>query len=325
MISLLALGVVLLALAGGPLFVVIGGGALLGFYAEAIDSQAVIIELYRLASSPTLIALPLFTFAGYLLAESGTPQRIVGMAHAFFGWVPGGVAVVSLLACAGFTAFTGASGVTIIALGGLLLPILKQDGFPERFSLGLLTSSGSLGLLFPPSLAIILYGVVARTDIEQLFRGGLIPGIMLIVLLSGYSLIQGRRAGIPVQPFSFRAAWSAIRVAAWELPLPVLILWGIYGGYFTPTEAAAITAFYVLVVEVFVYRELSLMGDVPRIMRESMLLVGGILIILGAALGLTQTEVLQIPAHPRQTHNWPETGESTRTPTPDPVLFPPHP
>jgi tripartite ATP-independent transporter DctM subunit len=211
----------------------------------------------------------------------------VDLAHAFFGWIPGGVAVVTLLTCAAFTAFTGASGVTIIALGGLLFPILQQDGYPERFSLGLLTTSGSLGLLFPPSLAIILYGVVSQTPIEQLFQGGLLPGILLIVLLSAYSIWRGRTANIPIQAFSLKRAVTAVRRSLWELPLPVLVLWGIYGGYFTPTEAASITAFYVLVVEVFVYRELHLFRDVPRIMQESMLLVGGILIILATALGFT--------------------------------------
>jgi C4-dicarboxylate transporter, DctM subunit len=293
MIGMLGMGIGLLALAGAPLFVVIGAGALLGFYAVDIESWAVIIEVYRLASSPTLVALPLFAFAGYLLAESGTPQRLVALAHAFFGWIPGGVAVVTLITCAAFTAFTGASGVTIIALGGLLFPILQQDGYPENFSLGLLTSSGSLGLLFPPSLAIILYGVVSQTPIDQLFQGGLLPGLLLIVLLTIYSIWKGRKANVPTQPFAIGKALKAVRDAAWELPLPVIVLWGIYGGYFTPTEAASITAFYVLVVEVFIYREIKLFGDVPRIMQESMLLVGGILIILGVALGLTSYLILE--------------------------------
>jgi tripartite ATP-independent transporter DctM subunit len=284
---LIGLALLLLALLGTPLFVVIAAIALLSFHAADIDTSAVVVELYRLASAPTLIAIPLFTFAGYVLAESRTPQRLVNLSRALFGWLPGGLAVVALVSCAIFTAFTGASGVTIIALGGLLYPVFMRERYPERFSLGLLTTSGSLGLLFPPSLPLILYGLVANISIDKLFLAGLVPGTLLVILLSGYSILRGHRSRVPRTEFDWGNTARALREAVWEIPLPFLILGGIYGGVFTATEAAAVTAFYVVVIEVFVYRDLSLFRDVPRIMRESMLLVGGILIILGAALGLT--------------------------------------
>lgn len=293
---LVAAALALLALFGAPIFAVIGAIGLAAFHAAGIDSSAVIVELFRVASAPTLLAIPLFTFAGYLLAESRTPKRLVELSQALFGWIPGGVAVVTLVSCAVFTAFTGASGVTIIALGGLLYPILREQRYSERFSLGLLTTSGSLGLLFPPSLPLILYGMVASNarsagggvpdvSIDKLFIAGIIPGILLVVLLSAYSVRVN--AGTGTIPFRWRAAAAALRGSAWEIPLPFLILGGIYGGYFTATEAAAVTVVYVLLVEVFVYRDLGLRRDVPRIMRESVVLVGAILIILGCAMGLT--------------------------------------
>jgi C4-dicarboxylate transporter DctM subunit len=281
------LGLLLLALLGTPLFVIIAAIALLSFHAAGIDTSAVVVELYRLASAPTLIAIPLFTFAGYLMAESRTPQRLVNVSRALFGWLPGGLAVVALASCAIFTAFTGASGVTIIALGGLLYPAFIKERYEERFSLGLLTTSGSLGLLFPPSLPLILYGLVANISIDKLFLAGIVPGVVLVLLLSGYSVFRGHRSRVPRTALNWKNLAGALREAAWEVPLPFLILGGIYGGFFTATEAAAVTAFYVTIVEVFIYRDLSLFRDVPRIMRDSMLLVGGILIILGAALGLT--------------------------------------
>lgn len=276
-----------MALFGTPLFIIIGAIALLLFYNQDIDSSAIIIEMYRLANAPALLAIPLFTFAGYLLSESNTPKRLVNISRALFGWMPGGLAVVALVSCAIFTAFTGASGVTIIALGGLLLPSLLSENYPEKFSLGLLTSSGSLGLLFPPSLPIILYALVAQLSIDKLFLAGILPGTLMVVLLMVYSVFIGKRIKLPVVPFSGKSLFLAVKNAAWEIPLPFLIIGGIYGGFFTVTEAAAITAVYALIVEVFLYKELKFFKDIPRIMRESMLLVGGILIILGTALGLT--------------------------------------
>lgn len=273
------------ALLGTPLFVVIGGLALMMFYFSGVDLQAVIIELYRMASAPTLIAIPLFTFAGYMLAESGTPRRLVNASQAALGWMPGGLSIVALLACAFFTALTGASGVTIVALGGLLYPALIRGQYPEKFSLGLMASGGSLGLLFPPSLPIILFGFVAETSINQLFVAGIIPGIILIVALSLYGFWTGVTKEVPRQAFSWAELRKTVREAAWEIPLPFVILLGIYSGKFTPSEAAAITAFYVLIVEVFIYRDIK-PTQLPTIMRESMVLVGAILVILGCGLGM---------------------------------------
>ncbi len=284
---LLVLVIVLLALLGAPLFTIIGALALFGFSSAEIDTSVVIIELYRIAELPSLIAIPLFTFAGYLLAESQSPKRLVGLAQAFFGWMPGGIAIVVLVTCAFFTAFTGASGVTIVALGGLLLPILIKERYPERFSLGLVTASGSIGLLFPPSLPIIIYGLIAAVSIDQLFVAGFLPGLLLLGVLSVYSVRKGTANRVTKTTFSWRNALTAVRAAAWELPLPVIVIGGIYGGAFTATEAAAVTAFYVFIVEVFVYRDLNLRHDIPRVMKESMVLVGAILAILGVALGLT--------------------------------------
>lgn len=278
---------ILLALLGAPLFTIIGGVALYAFDREGIDTSSVIIELYRIAETPTLIAIPLFTFAGYLLAESRSPQRLVALARAMVGWAPGGLAIVVLLTCAFFTAFTGASGVTIVALGGITLPILMREMYPERFSFGLVTASGSIGLLFPPSLPIILYGIIAEVSIDQLFIAGLLPGILLVSFVGLYSMRVGIRARVPRVPFSWPALWTAIRGAAWEIPLPFIIVGGIYGGAFTATEAAAVTAFYVLIVVTFITRDLHPVRDVPRVMKESMVLVGAILAIFGTALGLT--------------------------------------
>lgn len=286
-VLLIVVGLVLLALFGSPLFAIIAAVALIAFSLAGIDTAAVIIELYRIAETPTLIAIPLFAFAGYLLAESNSPKRILGLAEALFGWMPGGLAIVVLSTCAFFTAFTGASGITIVALGGLLFPLLLKQGYPQQFSLGLVTASGSIGLLFPPSLPIILYGLVAAVSIDQLFVAGIVPGFLLLAVLSVYSVRTGVVAHVPRVRFSWSNVWSAVKGAAWEIPLPFIIIGGIYGGAFTATEAAAVTAFYVFVVEVFIYRDLKLFTDVPRVMKDSMILVGAILAILGTALGLT--------------------------------------
>ncbi|HHM02722.1 MAG TPA: TRAP transporter large permease subunit [Caldithrix abyssi] len=287
-VLLIALALTVLALFGTPLFVIISAIALMAFFSADIDSSAVIIELYRLASQPVLLAIPLFTFAGYMLAESKTPQRLVNFSRALMGWMPGSLAIVTLLSCAVFTAFTGASGVTIVALGGLLLPALLDDNYSEKFSLGMLTASGNLGLLFPPSLPIILYGLVSSTSIDQLFTAGILPGILMVGLLSVYSVWSARRQGVGMKSLAFdkKRLWQSTREAIWEIPLPFIILGGIYGGFFTATEAAAVTAFYVLIIEVFIYRDISLKKDLLRVARESMIMVGGILVILAAALGL---------------------------------------
>jgi len=275
-----------LAVTGTPLFVVIATGALLSFYLLGIDSSAVIIEMYRLASTPMLVAIPLFAFAGYVLAESNAPKRLVRVSQAFLGWMPGGLAVVVLVACTLFTAFTGASGVTIIALGGLAFPALISQRYPERFSLGLITTCGSLGLLLPPSLPLILYGVVSETRIDDLFKAGILPGSILVILLIFYSVFRGWRAGTPIVRVSSREMGQALLESIWEIPLPLVVLGGIYTGYFAVSDAAAITAFYVLFVEMIIYREVKLKA-LFSVIKESMVLVGGILIILGVALAYT--------------------------------------
>jgi len=285
------LGLLLLALLGAPLFAVIFAAALLGFYASDIDLAAVPIEFYRLADMPVLLAIPLFTFAGYLLSESRAPRRLVRLTQAWLGWLPGGLAIVALTACALFTAFTGASGVTIVALGALLYPALRESGFRDDFSLGLITTSGSLGVLFAPSLPLILFAVIAQQlnlgpsiTVDEMFLAGILPGILMVAALSAWSLWRNR--GQQRQPFSWREARSAVRESAWEIPLPIIVLGGIYSGNFAVSEAAAVTAFYVMIVEILVYREISI-GRLPAIIRESMVLVGAILVILGASLAST--------------------------------------
>lgn len=287
MTVLIVIGIILLALLGTPLFAIIGLAGLVSFYFADIDTAAIFIELYRVASAPTLIAIPLFTFAGFILAESKTPARLTRLSQVLLGGIPGGVPLVVLMACAFFTAFTGASGVTIIALGGLLYPLMLKEKYSKNFSLGLMTSSGSLGLLFPPSIPLILYGLVAQVSVDKLFLAGIIPGMMMIFVLGAYSAVVSSRFHIKSQKFDLNDVKGAIRDAIWEIPLPFIILLGIYGGIFTVTEAAAVTVVYVIVIESFIYKDINIFRDLPGIMRESMVLVGIILIILGTAMGFT--------------------------------------
>ncbi|GBC63352.1 C4-dicarboxylate ABC transporter [Desulfonema ishimotonii] len=302
--TLSALILILLAMLGTPLFAVILAVAMLGFHVLEVDLSVIAIEIYRIADTPVLVALPLFTFAGYLLGESNTSHRLVRLTRAFLGWMPGGLAVVAFVTCAFFTAFTGASGVTIVALGALLLPALQQDGYGERFSMGLVTSSGSLGLLLPPSLPLILYGIMAQqldlgqdVAISDLFLAGILPALLMVTLLSLWSLWDTRRAPVPLTGFSAGEALGAMREAAWELPLPFFVLGGIYSGFFAVSEAAAATAMYVLVAEVLIYREIRV-ARLPEIMRESMVMVGGILLILGVSLASTNFLIdAEVPMH----------------------------
>jgi tripartite ATP-independent transporter DctM subunit len=283
---LIAAAALLLLLSGTPVFIVICGLALYLFHTSGIDLSVVIIEIHRLATTPVLVAIPLFTFAGYLLSESGAPRRFIRLADALLGWLPGGLSVIALATCAVFTALTGATGLTIIALGGILLPAMNRGRYPERFSLGLLTTSGTLGLLFPPSLPLIVYAIVAKVGIGQLFVAGLLPGALLVVVLAAYSISVAVRSRVPCNPFRTGELMAAVRECVWELPLPVVVLGGIYTGYFAVSEAAAITAMYVFVVEVVIVRDVR-WGALPELIRQSMVLVGGVLIILGAAMGLT--------------------------------------
>jgi tripartite ATP-independent transporter DctM subunit len=295
-VIVVSLLLVALAILGAPLFAIIATSAMVGFYNNETELMTMALELMSIANTPVLTAIPLFTFAGYVLSESKAPQRLVRLTNAMFGWMPGGLALVCIAACAFFTAFTGASGVTIIALGAILYPALKQDGYGDRFNLGLVTSSGSLGLLFAPSLPLILYGVVADVSIDDLFRAGILPGLVMLMMLGGYSIWVNRHNRKPMGSFSIREVGAAMREAVWELPLPIVVLGGIYSGFFAVSEAAAITALYVFIVEVMINREIPL-RELPRIVRDSMVLVGGILMILGVSLASTyymiDTEVPQ--------------------------------
>jgi tripartite ATP-independent transporter DctM subunit len=276
-----------LALIGTPLFVIVSSSALVSFHFAGIDTQSVIVEMYRLAANPFMLTIPLFTFAGFLMAESGTAHRLARLARAGMGWMPGGIVLGVIVACSFFTTFSGASGVTIIALGGLFLPILKAEGYPDKFSLGVATSAGSMGLLFPPSLPLLVYGMVAGVEIDKLFIAGLIPGVLTVLALSAFGVFTAWRAGVKRVPMDAKEFFAAVKAAKWELLVPVIIFAGIFGGIVTVAEVSAITAFYLLIIEVFVYKDLQIVRDMPRVIRKSMMLVGAILIILGCALGLT--------------------------------------
>jgi tripartite ATP-independent transporter DctM subunit len=285
-VILTGLILLILALLGAPLFAVIAASAMAGFYRSEIDLSLMGIEIFGLAEMPILVAIPLFTFAGFVLSESQSPQRLVRLSQALLGWLPGGLAIVCLATCALFTAFTGASGVTIIALGALFYPALSRAGYEERFSLGLITTSGSLGLLFAPSLPLILYGVVAGASIDDLFLAGIFPGLLMVFLLSVYSFWINRRIRTSIADASGKEVLASLKDSAWELPLPIVVLGGIYSGYFAVSEAAAVTALYVVFVEIVIRREIP-WGNVPVIMRESMVLVGAIFMILGVSLAST--------------------------------------
>jgi C4-dicarboxylate transporter DctM subunit len=274
-------------LLGLPIFAALGGLALLFFWSQGSPPASVTVEAYRLAASPLLPSIPLFTLGGYLLAEGGASARLVRVFRALVGWMPGGPAILTALVFAFFTSFTGASGVTILSLGGLLLPVLLRSRFPENFSLGLVTAAGSIGLLFPPSLPVILYGVYAHAPIDRLFLAGLLPGTLLVALVAAWCVIKGQKAGVERVPFQARELAAALWQAKWELLLPVVVLVGIFGGFATLVEAAALTVLYSLVVESFVYRDLRLRRDVAHVAVECTTLVGGVLLILGVALGFT--------------------------------------
>jgi len=289
---------------GAPIFVMLGGAALILFWGEEIPIAAISLTHYSMVTNPTLATVPLFTLAGYFLAEGGASKRLVRVFHALLGQFRGGPAIVAVLACAFFTSFTGASGVTILALGGLLLPVLQGAGYSERSSLGLLTGSGGLGLLFPPSLPLILFAIVASSNstgsgvtIENMFLGGLGPGLLLTGMAIWLGMRLGPKTNFKRQPFDRGEAGRAIWGAKWELFLPVVALVALFGGFATPVEAAAVTAFYAFIVETFVYRDFKGPRKVAEVMSECGLLVGGVLLILGVALGFTNYLIdAQIPS-----------------------------
>ncbi|WP_101676349.1 TRAP transporter large permease [Alloalcanivorax mobilis] len=299
MIMAAVIALLVLALMGAPLFAILLGAAALGFYSQQTELAVLHIDIYQLTNSVVLMALPLFTFAGFLLSEARTADRLVRLSQAIFGWMPGGMAFVALVACAFFTALTGGSGVTIVALGALLFPALVKAGYPQRFSLGLVTSSGSLGLLLVPSVPLLIYGIIAQqlsqqlamppVEIVDLYLAGIGPAVLMVALLYGYCLWAtrggaslGANAAPPRQAFSGREVLAALWEARWELPLPLLVMGGIFSGFLVVSEAAAVTALYVLIAEVFLYREIPL-RRLPGITREAMVMVGGILLILAVA------------------------------------------
>jgi tripartite ATP-independent transporter DctM subunit len=295
MMVLAAIVLVVVVLLGAPLFAAIGASAMLGFGRQGTDLSIVPLEFYGIAETSVLLAIPLFTFAGFLLSKGGAPGRLVRLSEAALGWLPGGLAIVSLAACALFTAFTGASGVTIIALGAVLFPALVASGYSERFSLGLITTSGSLGLLFAPSLPLILYGIVAEVAIDDLFLAGIVPGTLMVVLLALYSYWQNRGRTTAKRRVSMAELKAAVIDARYELPLAPIVLGGIYSGFFAVSEAAAVTAVYVLGSEFVLRREIAL-RDLPAIIRESMVLVGAIFMILGLSLASTSYMIdIEVP------------------------------
>ena len=289
--------VVVAAAAGTPLFAILGGMAALLFMHEGVTPGTILIETYSLSVSPTLPAIPLFTLAGFLLAEGHASERLLRVFRAFFGWIPGGTAVVCAVLCSFFTVFTGGSGVTILALGGVLFPALLKDGYREKFALGLLTASGSLGLLLPPALPLILYAVVAQIPIQDIFIGGILPGILMTSMIAGWGVREGIVSKAGRYPFRGSEAIASLWEAKWELAMPVLVLVAMFSGLATAVEAAALTALYALVVQAFIHRDLSLTRDLPRAFAECVTIVGGVLIILGVAQGLTSYLVgAQVPS-----------------------------
>ncbi|MEW5848364.1 MAG: TRAP transporter large permease subunit [Myxococcota bacterium] len=272
---------------GMPMMATLGGLALLLFWKDGTPTAAVPVETYRLATQPLFPAIPLFTLCGYILSAGAASQRLVRLFTAWFGWMSGGTAVVTALVFAFFTSFTGASGVTILSLGGLLLPVLLRTGYGERFSLGLVTASGSIGLLFPPSLPVILYGVYAQVGIDKLFVGGALPGVIMVGAVAALGVYEGRRSPSGRTPFNWREARAALWESKWELLLPVVVMTGLLGGWATLVEAAALCCLYALVVERFIQRDTCFDEQIGKALEDCASLVGGVLIILGVALGLT--------------------------------------
>lgn len=276
---------VALALVGVPLFVVLAAGGLVASQHAELDPALLMVEFARLASSPNLVAIPLFVFAGVVLGRGGAPARLVRVINAALGWMPAGLGWVVAVSCMVFTAFSGASGVTILALGGLVYPMLRREHYPERFSLGLVTAGGSMGLLLPPSLAVLLYGVVAQVDIGTLFVAGLVPTLLLLAMVGAYAMLRGAPSA-PRYAFSWSELGAAARAGWADLVLPVLVIGGLAGGWFTVAELAAVTATYALVVETVLHRTLGWRALLD-VVHEAATLVGSIFIILGLSLGLT--------------------------------------
>lgn len=298
---MLAVVLFLLALVGVPLFAVIALGAMVGFHQEGLNASLVMMEFQRIAELPILVALPLFTAAGVLLAHSRTPERLVDLSRAALGWLPGGLAVLGLVLFSLMTAFTGASGITVVALGSLMFPALLQAGYPDRFALGLVTTGSSLGVLFAPSLPLILYAVLAQqiapgqqVRIEDLFLAGLLPGLLMLGALAAYTAIAQRGVAAPGRD-ARPALLPSLKAAAWELPLPFVVLAGIYSGTLLVIEAAVVTTAWVLVSLVLIRRDIPLRA-LPRIIAEAMVLSGTIILVLGVSMASTNLMIdTQVP------------------------------
>ncbi|MFI5177283.1 MAG: TRAP transporter large permease subunit [Vicinamibacterales bacterium] len=284
---------------GAPIFALLGGIAVFASLVHGNPPVVLMVKAYEeLTTSTGLAAIPLFTLAGFLLAEGKSSERLLRVFRAWVGWAPGGTAVAAATLCAFFTLFTGGSGVTILVLGGLLLPALLADRYRERFSIGLLTASGSLGLLFPLSLPLMLYGIVSqKASIEDLFVGGLLPGLMMLGLLAALGVREGLITSAGRVPFRVGEAMASVWEAKWELFLPVFVLGAFLGGIATLVESAPLAALYTLIVQRFVHRDLPTWKDVLRVMSDCVALVGGVLVILAVAAGLTNYLVdAQVPS-----------------------------
>lgn len=288
-------------LLGAPVFTALGGAALILFWGHDMPVLSVPLKHYSLTTNDMLPSIPIFTLAGYFLAEGGASLRLVRVFQALVGQFRGGPAIVTALVCAFFTSFTGASGVTILALGGVLMPVLLAAGYKERAALGLLTGAGSLGMLFPPCLPLILYAIVANHSaqanltIKQMFLGGIGPGILLVVITAWWGVRQGPKISAERSRFDPTEAWAALWAAKWEMLIPVVAIVSLFTVP-TTVEAAAVTATYALLVATVIQRDLNPIKDLPRVMTECGLLVGGVLLILGVALGFTHYLVdAQIP------------------------------
>lgn len=281
------IGFLAASLFGLPIFAWIGGIALVLFLAEDISIAAISVETYRIVASPVLPTIPLFTLAGYMLAEGGASKRLVDLFKHLLGWLPAGPAIAAVFVCTFFTTFTGASGVTILAMGGLLLPVLLASGFNKSFSIGLVTATGSLGLLFPPALPIIFYGVISHTPINELFLAGIVPGLLLLAAVSIYVWYRSTKMEIKNFPFDKQAAWQSIVHAKWEIFIPIIALGGIFSGIMTLVETAAAVVFYVIIIGTLVHRDIRIRGQFLEICVKSATLLGGILIILSVSMGFT--------------------------------------
>jgi C4-dicarboxylate transporter DctM subunit len=287
---LIALVVVVLAILGVPMFVLFGGAALVLFLMRpdgAWASAAIDVFSANFAESPSLMTIPLFTFAGFVLAGSQAPIRLIRVSRAWIGWLPGGLAVVCLMASTFFATFTGGSGVTIVAVGGLLYPALLKEKYPEGFSIGMITTAGALGGMFPPSVLLIFYGIVAGLSIDKLLLAGILTGLLCTLALGVYAGYVGYKAKVPRQSFDLREALVSLWDFKWEAAIPIVLIGGFATGLMRFHEASAFTAFYVLVIEVFVYRDISIRKDLPDIIVESMAMLGAVLVIMVAAVGFT--------------------------------------